>query len=203
MWTRRSAGSRGCSVPATCCSEGDFWRIQGRLWVTGRKKDVIRSGSENVHAAEVEAVLTSHPGVAAAAAVGIPDNVLGERVACLLQLSPGWMWAAKAVAGPIRPPSDESPPKLSPSLDGNPAHFTRQSDQRRCFLVTAVAGEATELGYLDIGILQRHCRAMGLSRYVRLCFRFVSGGRLRQSTYHRPSCFPSGSDVAAQVQSAS
>mmetsp|Transcript_11081 Transcript_11081/g.31363 ORF Transcript_11081/g.31363 Transcript_11081/m.31363 type:complete len:168 (-) Transcript_11081:1516-2019(-) len=70
--------------------------LQGRLWLSGRKKDVIRSGSENVHASEVEAVVRAHPGVAAAAVVGLPDRALGEKVACMLQLSPGWGWEAAA-----------------------------------------------------------------------------------------------------------
>ena len=53
---------------------------------------MIRSGSENVHAAEVEAAILAHPGVSAAAVVGLPDAALGELVACLLKLEPGWEW---------------------------------------------------------------------------------------------------------------
>jgi acyl-CoA synthetase (AMP-forming)/AMP-acid ligase II len=58
----------------------------------GRKKDTIKTGGENVHAEEVEAWLASHPGVAAAAVVGLPDEALGERVSVLVQLRGGWIW---------------------------------------------------------------------------------------------------------------
>ncbi len=56
----------------------------GRLWLVGRRKDMIKSGGENVHAAEVEAVLCGYPGVAAAAVVGLPHARLGEMVRLLL-----------------------------------------------------------------------------------------------------------------------
>jgi hypothetical protein len=46
----------------------------------GRLKDMIKSGGENVYAAEVEAVLLRHPAVAAAAVLGMPDSRLGEKV---------------------------------------------------------------------------------------------------------------------------
>jgi fatty-acyl-CoA synthase len=45
----------------------------GRLHVTGRKKQLIISGGENIHPAEIERVLESHPGVVEAAVVGISD----------------------------------------------------------------------------------------------------------------------------------
>jgi fatty-acyl-CoA synthase len=45
----------------------------GRLHVTGRKKQLIISGGENIHPAEIERVLESHPGIAEAAVVGISD----------------------------------------------------------------------------------------------------------------------------------
>jgi fatty-acyl-CoA synthase len=43
-------------------------------------KDVIKSGGANVAAAEVEAVLMSHPAVAVAYAIGVPDPARGESV---------------------------------------------------------------------------------------------------------------------------
>jgi HIP---CoA ligase len=50
----------------------------GNLRVTGRLKDMFIVGGFNVYPAEIEAVLTSHPGVSAATVVGIPDERLGE-----------------------------------------------------------------------------------------------------------------------------
>jgi acyl-CoA synthetase (AMP-forming)/AMP-acid ligase II len=61
---------------------GDLGRLdeRGALHFVGRLKDVIKSGGANVAAAEVEAVLMSHPGVAVAYAVGMPDPARGESV---------------------------------------------------------------------------------------------------------------------------
>lgn len=52
----------------------------GQLWLLGRGSDVIRTGSETVHASEVEACLQRHPDVLAAAVVGLPHARLGEQV---------------------------------------------------------------------------------------------------------------------------
>ena len=57
---------------------------QGRLVVTGRKGDVIVSGSENVAAAEVEAVLAEHAGVAEAAVFARAHALWGEAVTALV-----------------------------------------------------------------------------------------------------------------------
>jgi len=51
----------------------------GYLRITGRSKDIIIRGGENVPVAEVEAILYRHPKVAEAALVGIPDERLSER----------------------------------------------------------------------------------------------------------------------------
>jgi acyl-CoA synthetase len=51
----------------------------GYLKITGRKKDIIIRGGENISSAEVEGILMSHPRVREAAAVSMPDPRLGER----------------------------------------------------------------------------------------------------------------------------
>jgi acyl-CoA synthetase len=51
----------------------------GRIRVTGRVKDIIIRGGENISAREIEDLLTDHPGIAAVAVVGYPDDRLGER----------------------------------------------------------------------------------------------------------------------------
>ena len=60
---------------------GDLGRIDGEgyLRVTGRLKDVIIRGGENISVKEIEDLLSEHPGVADVAVVGMPDPVLGER----------------------------------------------------------------------------------------------------------------------------
>jgi cyclohexanecarboxylate-CoA ligase len=62
---------------------------QGRLRITGRLKDVIIRGGENISAAEVEGHLGTHPAVEMAVAVGEPDERLGERVCAVVQLVAG------------------------------------------------------------------------------------------------------------------
>jgi cyclohexanecarboxylate-CoA ligase len=56
----------------------------GYVRVTGRIKDIVIRGGLNISVRQVEDLLSAHPAVAAAAAVGMPDDVLGERVCCYL-----------------------------------------------------------------------------------------------------------------------
>lgn len=58
---------------------------EGRLHVLGRVDDVVISGGVNVAAAAVEQVLGEHPGIAACAVVGRPDDEWGERVVAVVQ----------------------------------------------------------------------------------------------------------------------
>ncbi|HEX7670273.1 MAG TPA: AMP-binding protein [Polyangiaceae bacterium] len=53
----------------------------GRLHVVGRRSDTIITGGENVYPAEVEAILETCPGVAAACVFGVPDDTWGQIVA--------------------------------------------------------------------------------------------------------------------------
>jgi long-chain acyl-CoA synthetase len=61
----------------------------GYLSIVDRKKDVIIRGGLNVYPREIEEVLLTHPGVALAAVIGIPDERLGEEVKALVVLKPG------------------------------------------------------------------------------------------------------------------
>lgn len=61
----------------------------GFIWIVDRKKDVIISGGENVFPAEVEEFLHTHPAVKDVAAIGIPDERLGEIVAVVIDVVPG------------------------------------------------------------------------------------------------------------------
>jgi fatty-acyl-CoA synthase len=53
-------------------------RPDGHLVLRGRLKEMFLQGGFNVYPVEVENVLAAHPGVALAAGIGIPDDVLGE-----------------------------------------------------------------------------------------------------------------------------
>ncbi|WP_174554592.1 class I adenylate-forming enzyme family protein [Nocardia mikamii] len=65
---------------------GDVVRVDdaGRVFIVDRIKDIINRGGENVSSAEVEGVLLSAPGVADAAVLGVPDDVMGEKVGAVL-----------------------------------------------------------------------------------------------------------------------
>jgi len=52
----------------------------GFIHLVGRKKEMIRSGAENIFPSEVEAVFTNHPQVTQAVVYGVPDDYWGERV---------------------------------------------------------------------------------------------------------------------------
>jgi long-chain acyl-CoA synthetase len=70
---------------------GDIARITPDSYVTivGRKRERIKRGGYSIFPAEVEAVLLTHPAVAEAAVVGIPDDALGEEIAAFVVLTPG------------------------------------------------------------------------------------------------------------------
>ncbi|NMB41434.1 MAG: AMP-binding protein [Firmicutes bacterium] len=61
----------------------------GFIYIVDRKKDVIITGGENVYPIEVENFLHNHPAVRDVAAIGFPDERLGEIVAVVLEMIPG------------------------------------------------------------------------------------------------------------------
>jgi len=69
---------------------GDMARLdaQGYLRITGRSKDVIIRGGENVPVVEIESLLYRHPAIAQVAIVGYPDARLGERACAFVRLKP-------------------------------------------------------------------------------------------------------------------
>lgn len=66
---------------------GDLARIDadGNLIVTGRAKDLIKSGGEWINPAEIEAVISAHPSVSLAAVIGRLDPKWGERPVLVVQ----------------------------------------------------------------------------------------------------------------------
>ena len=70
---------------------GDYCTIddEGYLTVAGRASDFIIRGGKNISAAQVEDEVSTHPSVALAAAVAMPDPVFGERVCVYVELRPG------------------------------------------------------------------------------------------------------------------
>lgn len=66
---------------------GDMARIDddGNVRITGRIKDMILRGGENISPAEIEKLIICHPGVADVAIVGMPDPEMGERICAYIQ----------------------------------------------------------------------------------------------------------------------
>lgn len=61
----------------------------GSYSIVGRARELIISGGENIHPAEIEAPLSDHPAVLECAAFGVPDADWGEAVAVAVVLRPG------------------------------------------------------------------------------------------------------------------
>lgn len=59
---------------------------EGYLYISGRLKEVIVTGGQNVHAGEVEELILSHPAVADCAVIGLPDSKWGEQVTAVVVL---------------------------------------------------------------------------------------------------------------------
>ncbi|MDH3511464.1 MAG: AMP-binding protein [Gammaproteobacteria bacterium] len=72
-------------------SSGDLGTMdqEGYVRVTGRRKEMIIRGGENIYPREIEDLLFTHPKVAEAAVFGLPDSFFGEEVAAWIELQPG------------------------------------------------------------------------------------------------------------------
>jgi long-chain acyl-CoA synthetase len=78
---------------------GDLFRMdeEGYLYFIGRKDDIIKTRGEKVSPREVEDVLHAMPGVAEAAVIGVPDEVLGAAIKAVIRLQVGVNCTAEQV----------------------------------------------------------------------------------------------------------
>jgi fatty-acyl-CoA synthase len=83
---------------------GDLARIDidGNLIITGRAKDLIKSGGEWINPAEIEAVIGALPEVSLAAVIGRPDAKWGERPILLVELRDQQMLDDEALLAPLK-----------------------------------------------------------------------------------------------------
>jgi long-chain acyl-CoA synthetase len=83
---------------------GDLARVDadGLLYIVDRKKDMINRGGENVYCIEVENALAGAPGVGEAAAVGVPDEMMGEKVGAAIVPAAGVVLDIDAVIAHCR-----------------------------------------------------------------------------------------------------
>ena len=75
---------------------------RGFIKVTGRLKDMIVRGGMNIYPREIEEFLQTHPAVAEAAVIGIPDEVWGEQIAAVIRLDPASPAAGRPTADELR-----------------------------------------------------------------------------------------------------
>ena len=70
---------------------GDLGRMdeRGFLKITGRVKEMIIRGGENLFPAEIENAMLEHPEIVEVAVVGVPDEKWGEQVACFMRAQGG------------------------------------------------------------------------------------------------------------------
>jgi len=67
---------------------GDIGRFDeyGRLYITGRKKEIIIVKGQNIHPYDIETILSGYPAVKEVAVIGIPDKMRGEIVGAVISL---------------------------------------------------------------------------------------------------------------------
>jgi len=59
------------------------------FFIVGRRKEIIKVGGNRVSAKEIEETLLAHPKISEAAALGVPDDILGEALKVVIALRPG------------------------------------------------------------------------------------------------------------------
>lgn len=82
----------GTFLPGGWLVSGDLGMLdsEGRLFITGRKKDIIIRGAHNIDPQMIEDALLAHPKIEAAAAVGMPDAYAGELPVAFITTRKGW-----------------------------------------------------------------------------------------------------------------
>lgn len=92
-WDQQTATEQAF-LPGLWLRTGDagFIDKSGQVWLSGRLKDIVRTGGETVHPTQVEAVLLQHPSVTAATVLGLPHERLGEQVAAVIVLNRKAAW---------------------------------------------------------------------------------------------------------------
>ncbi len=121
-------GQHAVLHPRRLLPPGDLAVIEesGLIRITGRIKDIIIRGGENIAARDVEDVISGHAAVEYVAAVGMPDPDLGEVICAVIKPKPGRSvtWRRSPTRRSRAPPRPSCPPG---GWWRNAAHRRRQS----------------------------------------------------------------------------
>jgi non-ribosomal peptide synthetase component E (peptide arylation enzyme) len=84
---KAEAANREAFTPDGFFRTGDLAKFdrEKRIIITGRKKDIIIRGGENISATEVEELISEHPKVEQVAVVAMPDPILSERACAYIK----------------------------------------------------------------------------------------------------------------------
>jgi fatty-acyl-CoA synthase len=74
----------------------------GYLYITGRTKDLIIRGGENIAPGEIEAVLQQHDACEDCAVIGVPDVEWGEEVKAVMVMKPGRQASAEELSAFVK-----------------------------------------------------------------------------------------------------
>ena len=80
-WHRPDANARDFKEGWFNSGDIGYFDSEGYLFLSGRAKDMIIRGGENIYPTEIEAVISDHPRVEEVAVFGVEDQQLGETVA--------------------------------------------------------------------------------------------------------------------------
>lgn len=125
--------------------QGDLVRVdeRGYVHVTGRLSDMIIRGGANVSPAEVERVLRTHPSVADACVVGLPDPTYGQEVAAAVIAAPGRQVDAAELDRHVRRDlAAYKAPTRYLAVEALPLNHTTGKVDRRAVAEVVAGGEA-------------------------------------------------------------
>lgn len=132
---------------------GDWASIEdGRWYLHGRSDDTIKIAGKRLGPAEAESALVSHPAVAEAAAIGMPNELKGEELWAYVVLAPGWEGSPGLRADLVAVVADHLGKSFTPAgvrfVDALPK--TRSAKVlRRAIRATAMGVDAGDLSGLE------------------------------------------------------
>ena len=114
---------------------GDIGHVDGDgfLHITGRIKDIVIRGGENIAPTEIENAAYRHPAVKEAAVFGVPDDVMGEELAMVWQPRPGVLLTEDEMRRHLHKllPKFKVPKYITLSPDALPRNASEKIDRRK------------------------------------------------------------------------